>query len=129
MSPVGDNRGMNAELSKTFRFEAGHYLTGVPATHKCARPHGHSYRLVVTVAGPVDPTAGWVMDFGDIKVAVEPLVGQLDHAQLNDIPGLANPTSEHIAQWFWLRLRTVLPLLKSIGIQESDSACCTYFGD
>jgi 6-pyruvoyltetrahydropterin/6-carboxytetrahydropterin synthase len=92
---------VKAELSKTFRFDAGHRLPNVPPDHRCARPHGHSYRLTVVVAGEVDRQAGWVMDYGRINQAVEPLLRQLDHVNLNEVEGLHNPTSEHIAQWLW----------------------------
>ena len=119
---------MRAELSKTFRFEAGHHLPNVPADHKCARPHGHSYRVTVVVEGPVDEHVGWVMDFGRIKAAVEPLLGQLDHADLNQIEGLTNPTSETIARWFWDRIRPQLPGLKAVSVAESEASCCTYRG-
>ena len=119
---------MKAEISKTFRFEAGHYLPNVPPDHKCARPHGHSYRVTVLVAGPVDQQLGWVMDFSKIKEAVEPLIRQVDHASLNDVEGLTNPTSETIAKWFWDRIRSQLPELKAISVQESDTSCCTYRG-
>ena len=58
----------------------------------------------VTLRGPVDPTLGWVMDFGDLKTAFRPLHDELDHNYLNDLPGLENPTSERLASWIWERL-------------------------
>ena len=85
---------MKVELRKTFQFEAAHRLPNVPPGHKCARLHGHSFRLEIRVRGPLDPTLGWVMDFADIKAAFQPIYEQLDHHYLNDVPGLENPTSE-----------------------------------
>ena len=120
---------MKAEISKTFRFEAGHHLPRVGADHKCARPHGHSYRLTVTAAGEVDEQAGWVMDFARIKRAVEPLIAQLDHATLNDVAGLDNPTSERIAKWFWDRIRPEIRELTAVAVYESETSCCTYRGE
>jgi len=120
---------MKAELSKTFRFEAGHRLPKVPPDHKCHNPHGHSYRLTVMVEGEVDPEAGWVMDFGRIRKAVEPLIVQLDHRVLNDVDGLANPTSEMIAKWFWDRLRPDLPELSAVAVAESETSLCVYKGE
>jgi len=120
---------MKAELSKTFRFEAGHRLPHVQPGHKCAGAHGHSYRATVTVSGEVDEHLGWVMDFGEIKEVVEPLIGQLDHKQLNDVPGLANPTSEQIARWLWDRIRPRLPQLAAVAVAESDTSLCTYRGE
>ncbi len=119
---------MKAELSKTFRFDAGHHLPKVPPEHKCARPHGHSYRVTVVVAGAVDEHVGWVMDFGRIQGAMSPLIAQLDHADLNQVAGLDNPTSEVIAKWFWDRLAPRLPGLEAVSVAESETSCCTYCG-
>jgi len=119
---------MQAELSKTFRFEAGHSLPKVAPTHKCAGPHGHSYRVTVTVAGEVDEQLGWVMDFGRIKQAVEPLIRRLDHANLNEVEGLSNPTSERLAKWLWDRIAAALPELTAVSVWESETSCCTYRG-
>lgn len=119
---------MNAELSKTFRFEAAHSLPNVSPDHKCAGPHGHSYQVTVTVAGEVDEKLGWVMDFDQIKKAVEPLIRQLDHTQLNEVEGLFNPTSEHIAKWLWERIRPQLPQLATVSVAESTTSLCTYRG-
>lgn len=119
---------MKAELTKTYRFDAAHRLPNVGADHKCARPHGHGYRVAVTVAGEVDPQTGWVMDFGRINRAVGPLIEQLDHAELNAVDGLANPTTEMIAKWFWDRLGPHLPELAAVAVAESDTSLCTYRG-
>lgn len=119
---------MQAELVKSFRFEAAHALPNVPPGHKCARLHGHSYRLDVHVAGPVDPHAGWVMDFADIQAAVKPILDQVDHRLLSDVPGLANSTAELLARFIWDRLRPTLPGLTQVVVWESDSNRCIYRG-
>ena len=87
------------EIFRELTFEAAHRLPNVPPGHKCARLHGHSYRVEVHVAGPVGAATGWVMDFGDLTDACRPVRDQLDHYYLNDIPGLENPTSEVLARW------------------------------
>ena len=120
---------MKAELVKTFRFEAAHSLTGVPDGHKCRRIHGHSYRLDVHVEGPVDGTTGMVMDFHEIQKAVKPVLEQLDHRLLNDIPGLENSTSEILCRYFWDRLKPALPGLSAITVWESDTSRCVFRGE
>ena len=119
---------MKAELVKTFRFDAAHSLPNVPPDHKCAGAHGHSYRVDVHVEGDVDPHVGWVMDYGRIKQVVEPLIDQLDHHNLNDVAGLANSTSELLAEWLWRQIQPQLPGLTAIVIRESDTARCIYWG-
>ena len=117
------------EVFKEFQFEAAHLLPNVPPDHKCRRLHGHSFRVAVHVAGPLHPQAGWVMDFADIGHAFKPIMDALDHRYLNEIDGLSNPTSEHIARWIWARLKPALPGLSKIVVKETCTSGCTYEGD
>ena len=120
---------MSMALYKSFGFESAHFLPHLPAGHKCARTHGHSFRCEIEVTGPVDPHTGWVMDFADIKAACKPLVQILDHRFLNeDVPGLENPTSENICKWIWEKLKPALPLLSGVILHETCSARCEYRG-
>lgn len=116
------------EIYKEFTFEAAHRLPNVPVGHKCSRLHGHSYRVAVHVEGDVDEVSGWVMDFGDISCVAKPLISQLDHYYLNEIPGLENPTSEVLAAWIWDRLAPVLPLLSQVSVRETCTSGCNYRG-
>ncbi|GAA0425986.1 6-carboxy-5,6,7,8-tetrahydropterin synthase [Acrocarpospora corrugata] len=116
------------EIFREFTFEAAHRLPQVPEGHKCARLHGHSYRLEVRISGAVDPSMGWIMDFGDLKAAVNPVIVQLDHYYLNEVPGLENPTSENLARWVWDRLADALPL-SAIVVRETCTSGCVYRGE
>lgn len=40
-------------IGKLFRFEAAHHLSDLPEGHKCARLHGHSYTVEISVATDV----------------------------------------------------------------------------
>src|SRR3954467_13040933 len=93
------------EIFREFGFEAAHRLPSVPEGHKCARLHGHSFRIEVHLTGEPGADTGWVMDFGDVKTAFQPIYDRLDHHSLNDIDGLNNPTSERLAIWIWERLK------------------------
>lgn len=117
------------EVFKEFTFEAAHRLPNVPEGHKCRRLHGHSFRCEVHVSGAVDPHAGWVTDFGDLKKAFEPLHAQLDHNYLNDVDGLSNPTSEVLARWIWSRLKHALPGLSAVWVRETCTSGCIYRGE
>ena len=115
------------ELFRQFGFEAAHRLPNVPEGHKCARLHGHSFRVEVHVSGPVDPHTGWVMDFADVQAACAPVRDALDHRYLNEIEGLDNPTSENLAVWIWDRLAPTLPLTR-IVVRETCTSGCVYSG-
>jgi 6-pyruvoyltetrahydropterin/6-carboxytetrahydropterin synthase len=114
-------------ILKVFQIEAAHRLPHVPPGHKCARLHGHSFRIEIQVEGELDPQLGWVMDFADLKAAFQPLYDQLDHHYLNDIEGLENPTSEQLARWIFQRLAPTLPGLDAVQVHETctSGARCT----
>jgi 6-pyruvoyltetrahydropterin/6-carboxytetrahydropterin synthase len=95
---------MSMRLERSFRFEAAHFLPRVPVGHKCARMHGHSYC---------------------IEIAME---GEIDHRVLNEIEGLANPTSELLARWLWERLKLSLPGLCEVVVAETPTSRCIYRG-
>lgn len=118
-----------ATIFREFTFEAAHRLPRVPEGHKCARLHGHSYRVEVHVEGPVDPVSGWVMDFAGIKSAWSVVDLALDHNYLNDVAGLNNPTSEVLARWIWAALKSQLPGLSRIVVRETCTSGCSYSGE
>ncbi len=117
------------EIFNTFHIEAARRLPHLPAGHPCSRLHGHSFRIEVRLAGPLHERLGWVADFADIERAWATVHAELDHRYLNDIPGLENPTSEHLALWIWNRLKPVLPQLSRILVQETATSGCMYEGD
>ena len=119
---------MRIRLAKSFSFEAAHFLPSFPEGHKCRRMHGHSFRVDIVVEGPLDPARGYLVDYGDIKRAVAPRHDELDHRLLNDLPGLANPTSEMLAVWVWDRLHPVLPMLAEVIVHETCTSRCEYRG-
>jgi 6-pyruvoyltetrahydropterin/6-carboxytetrahydropterin synthase len=129
MPARGMSRQMRMRLTRDYRFEAAHFLPKVPDGHKCARMHGHSYAVTVVIEGEVDAERGWIMDFADIDEHVQPLVRMLDHRVLNEIEGLANPTSELLAAWLWQRVRGSLPALIELQVSETPTSRCIYRGE
>jgi 6-pyruvoyltetrahydropterin/6-carboxytetrahydropterin synthase len=120
---------MRIELVREYRFEAAHRLPRLPSTHRCHRLHGHSFRFEVTLEGEVNEETGFLIDFGDVDVIVQPTLDRLDHYFLNEVEGLENPTSEILARWLWQRLRPGLPQLTAVTVAETCDARCTYRGN
>lgn len=113
-------------VRRQFEFEAGHHLPHHGG--KCRQPHGHSYRLVVSVDRAIDPASGFAMEFGDLKRIVHrEVVDVLDHRDLNEV--IDNPTAERIAEWIWHRLREPLPGLVEVELFETRSCSVVFRGE
>ena len=116
------------EIFKEFTFDAAHLLPNVPAGHKCARLHGHSFQVALHVRGEVDEHLGWFMDFAEVEAAFKPFYAQLDHHYLNEVEGLENPTSENIARWIWDNLKPLVPQLTEVAVKETCTCGAIYRG-
>jgi 6-pyruvoyltetrahydropterin/6-carboxytetrahydropterin synthase len=114
-------------IEKEFIFDSAHFLPFVHQDHKCRKLHGHTYRIVIGIEGDVD-ASGWIMDFADISAAVQPILQSIDHTLLNAVPGLENPTAENIAVWIFNRVKTAIPLLSFVNVQEGLSSRVIYPG-
>ncbi len=120
---------MPTEISREYRFEAAHLLPNVPPDHKCARLHGHSFKVTVVVGGQVHPEQGWIVDFAEIDKAWSPIHQALDHRYLNDVDGLENPTSEILAQWIHERLSIAGAQVQSVIVHETCNATARFTPD
>ncbi len=112
-------------VSKEFTFDAAHFLTKYQG--KCERLHGHTYRLRVTVEGPVGDD-GMVMDFVELKKLVrEKVIDRYDHQNLNDF--FENPSAELVTMKIWEDLVGELPVkLSEITLWETADSFVTYRG-
>lgn len=116
------------QVFKQFTFDSAHFLPHVPDGHKCKNMHGHTYRLVVYLEGPLKEKLDWVEDFAEVKRVVNPIVKRLDHKVINDLEGLENPTCERIAVWIWDEIKPHLPLLEKIELFETPTSGVVYKG-
>jgi len=116
-------------VTKEFTFDSAHFL---PNYHgKCENMHGHTYRLQVTVEGPVDKD-GLVIDFALLKQAVKKQVlDKLDHHLINDTIKVAS--AENVAIWIWKQLVASSEFLKKVRLREvklweNANSFITYHG-
>jgi len=117
------------QIYKSFTFDSAHFLPNVPDGHKCKNIHGHTYHLKVIIEGNLENRLEWVMDFAELKKVIKPIVDQLDHQLINDIPGLENPTCERIGVWIWDKIKPQIPQLRRIELQETPTSGMIYEGE
>ena len=117
---------MKYELKQHFQIESARFLPHLPKNHPCAHMHGHSFKIVLTLQGDLDPKLGWLIDYNEITKVMSPLLKQLDHQVLNNVPGLENPTTEHLTKWIFQNALQSLPILKSVTIMETTQTECSY---
>lgn len=98
------------EISREYTFEAAHRLDHLPTTHKCHRLHGHSYRVRVSIAGPVDPEFVWILDFAVLdEIWRKQVHDRADHRYLNEVDGIGVTTAENLVEWIHVQLAKGLP--------------------
>lgn len=118
------------EISVDYSFPAGHALRGYQG--KCEHVHGHNYRVQVTVAGEQLNSAGLLMDFLDLRGAMEATAERLDHRFLNDLEPFdkLNPSAENLAKYFCESLEPQVQKhglhLESVTVWETDTTSATY---
>ncbi len=122
------------EVTVEDTFAAGHYLRDYKG--KCENPHGHNYRVRVTLAGTDLDKAGLLLDFKDLREVIKPVVDYLDHQMMNDIEPFTrlNPSAENLARYFYqetnarMRAETAGRVhVKNVTIWETDETTATYF--
>jgi 6-pyruvoyltetrahydropterin/6-carboxytetrahydropterin synthase len=121
---------MRYKIGRSFSFSAAHHLEGLPDGHKCARVHGHTYRVEVVVASDTLASPGFVTDFADLNPFGAYLAANFDHRDLNQVLAV-QPTSEalaeHLAGWFQTSLRPKLSCrLVSVRVWESDRSWAEF---
>ena len=137
-----------AYLTRTVQFSAAHRYfrpewseaRNAEVFGKCASPHGHghTYRCMVTVRGPVDRTTGMAVDLGTLdRILAEEVVERFDHRNLNlDLPeyafGKTVATGEELCQDVWRRVAARLPAgcsLAAVRVEEEPALYAEYRGE
>jgi 6-pyruvoyltetrahydropterin/6-carboxytetrahydropterin synthase len=121
------------EVTVEDSFAAGHYLRNYRG--KCENPHGHNYRVRVTLVGSELDRAGLLLDFKDLRELIRSVIDRLDHQMINDLEPFTrmNPSAENLAKYFYDetsgRLRQVTNGrvgVKHVTVFETDSTTAKY---
>lgn len=114
-------------------FSSGHYLRNYYG--RCENPHGHNYRVLVTLVGDALDDTGLLLDFKELKQVLRPVIDYLDHQMINDLEPftILNPSAENLAQFFFSRTNEhVLQAthnrvrVSRATVFETDSSSATY---
>ena len=121
------------EVTVEDSFAAGHYLRNYRG--KCENPHGHNYKVRVTLAGRELDKAGLLLDFKDLREVMKHVIDRLDHQMINELAPFTeiNPSAENLAKYFYeesnSRLQRVTNgrvRIKQVTIFETDETTATY---
>ena len=119
------------QVSVDETFSAGHALRGYKG--KCENPHGHNYKVRVTLEGPALDSIGLLADFTGIKNALREVIRGVDHKFLNDQAPFdaINPSAENIAKYFYdkvsVGLKNEVPVrISAIQVWETDTSSAIY---
>jgi 6-pyruvoyltetrahydropterin/6-carboxytetrahydropterin synthase len=112
------------EVTVQAGFSSGHYLRNYHG--KCENPHGHNYRVLVTLIGEELDHAGLLLDFKLLKQVLRPTVEFLDHQMINDLEPFTtlNPSAENLARYFYEKTATHLREMTSGRVRVKD---CTLY--
>jgi 6-pyruvoyltetrahydropterin/6-carboxytetrahydropterin synthase len=133
--PAGDfetDEGTMFEISVEESFSAGHALRGYKG--KCENPHGHNYKIRVTLEGDRLDGIGLLCDFAQVRRVIREVMNGLDHQFLNEIEPFKqiNPSAENIAKYFYEAAARQLEgeangaRLASVTVWETDETTATY---
>lgn len=121
------------EVTVEESFAAGHYLRNYKG--KCANPHGHNYKVRVTLRGAELDKAGLLLDFKDLKQVMKHVINRLDHQMLNNIAPFTelNPSAENLAKYLYdeanVQLRSLISgrvTVKEVTIWETETTTARY---
>jgi 6-pyruvoyltetrahydropterin/6-carboxytetrahydropterin synthase len=121
------------EVTVEDSFAAGHYLRNYRG--KCENPHGHNYKVRVTLAGKELDKAGLLLDFKDLRDVMKPVIDRLDHQMINDVAPFTelNPSAENLAKYFFDETNRRLHSstnervrVKTVTVFETDTTTATY---
>ena len=122
-----DNHGM-AHVWRRYHFQAAHQLPNVAAGHKCGNMHGHGFAVVLQASHQVGD-GDLSIDYDLLDKHWQPVFELFDHACLNEIEGLQNPTSERISQWIWQKIKPNFMDLTAITVYETASCGASFNGE
>lgn len=116
-----------AQVWRRYSFQSAHQLPNVPSGHKCGNMHGHGFAAILHASRQIGES-DLSIDYDHLDTCWAPIQEELDHACLNELPGLENPTSEMLSSWIWNKVKLTLPELSAVTVYETASCGANYDG-
>ena len=123
------------EVTVEAGFSSGHYLRDYHG--KCENPHGHNYKVFVTLVGERLDDSGMLLDFKLLKQVMRPTIEYLDHFMINDLPPFdtqLNPSAENLAKYFFDKTSAQVRemsagrvAVKDCTVYETDTSFARYY--
>jgi 6-pyruvoyltetrahydropterin/6-carboxytetrahydropterin synthase len=109
-------------------FDAAHKIEGYEG--KCAKLHGHTYKVEVIVLTKEIDSIGISFDLRLLKEKLVKITNRFDHSFLNDMKELGNPSVENISKYIYQNMKDNLPnggTLERVRVWETPKSWCEYF--
>ena len=123
------------EVTVEAGFSSGHYLRNYRG--KCENPHGHNYKVFITLQGKDLDQAGLLLDFRLLKQVMRPVVEYLDHKMINELEPFVteiNPSAENLARYFYQETSAQVHAMtdgrvrvKDCTLYETDTSFARYY--
>ena len=123
------------EITVEAGFSSGHYLRNYYG--KCENPHGHNYKVFVTLQGRELDETGLLLDFKLLKQVMRPVIDRLDHQMINDLEPFKmelNPSAENLARYFYEQTSQQMRemtggrvTVKDCTMFETDTSSARYY--
>ena len=117
------------KIFRTYTIHSARFIPTLNSNHPCSTMHGHTFKIIIEIDGPIDKQTGFVMDFYDLDTIINnKIINKIDHKVLNEIKGLENPSSEFLSIWVWNQLIKDIPFLSQVTISEDHGTGVKYSG-
>jgi 6-pyruvoyltetrahydropterin/6-carboxytetrahydropterin synthase len=113
-------------ISKQFHFSASHQLKRLPASHPCARLHGHNYIVEVELQSEMLNDTGFVRDYTELNDLKQMIAERLDHQHLNEVLGDDCITAEQLARWLYQWCKDHWPEVTAVRISETPKTWAEF---
>ncbi len=106
------------------KFDSAHQLNDYVG--KCARLHGHTWKIEVYIKVDKLQPNGISIDFSDVKAFLREYLP--DHRHLNEFLDMRHPTAENLVMYFYNDIKNQFPGLMKVVLWETENNAVEFTG-